>query len=363
VRPARVLHVITRLIVGGAQETTVLAAALVDPERFPSAIMTCVETGSEGELWTEARARGIPLHFEPALVRDVHPAKDALALARLTAFFRRERPDIVHTHSSKAGIVGRMAARLAGVPRVVHTAQGGGFRPTQPWHERALFGSLERACGALSDRIGVVSRPTLEFAVTHRIGPRERFVVLRDGVEVERFARDEAVRAAMRARFGFAPDQFVFGFVSRFSPPKEPQTVVRAFARVAARHPGARLVLVGDGALRPATEQLIAELGLADRVRLTGLSREVPALLSAFDAFVLATSWEGLPIVLTQALAASLPIVTTECDGTPEAVRDGVTGWLVPVGDFETMVDRMQRLADDPAQARRMGLAGFPLVR
>ena len=169
-RPIRVLHVITRFILGGAQETTLLSAALADRARFPSEILSGTQLGSEGELFSEAESRGVRVHLEPSLVREVHPVKDALALARLVAFFRRYRPDIVHTHSSKAGILGRVAARIARVPIVVHTAHGWGFRPQQAWPERFTFETLERWCGGLSDGLVVVSRPTLEAALRTGIG-------------------------------------------------------------------------------------------------------------------------------------------------------------------------------------------------
>jgi len=362
VKPARVLHVITRFNLGGAQETTLLGAALVDQARFPSEILTGTQIGLEGDLFGEAKERGVHLHFEPSLVREVNPVKDALALSRLVSFYRRYRPDIVHTHASKAGILGRAAARIAGVPIVLHTAHGWGFRPSQSFVVRSLYETLERWCAAASDRIAVVSKPTFDAAVERGIGPPEKFVVIRDAIELDRYQADPVLREAKRRELGFGPEHFVFGFVSRLSPPKDAESVVRAFARIAARHPNARLVVVGDGELRVGTERAIAELGIVDRVHMAGLRKDVPAFLSAFDAFVLVTAWEGLPRVLPQALAAGLPIITTAVDGTPEAVREGESGFLIPVGDFETLVDRMDRLAADPARAKRMGEAGKPLV-
>ena len=186
--------------------------------------------------------------------------------------------------------------------------------------------------------------------------------MIRDPIEVERYRADPGARDRMRAELGLGPGAFLFGYVSRLSVPKQPVELVQAFARVAARFPESHFVLVGDGALREATERKVAELGFGDRVRLMGLRRDVPAFLSAFDAFVLMTEWEGLPRVLPQALAAGLPIVTTEVDGTPEAVREGETGYLVAPGDVEVFSERMCALAADPARARAMGQAGMLLV-
>lgn len=361
-RPVKVLHVVTRFILGGAQEATLLSAALVDRERFPSEILTGTQVSAEGDLFGEARARGVGLHFEPALVRELNPWLDLVALARLTSFFRRYRPDVVHTHSSKAGILGRIAARLAGVPVVVHTAHGWAFQRNHPWPLRVASELVERFATELSDRIPVVSQPTFDAAVDQGVGPPAKFVLIRDPIELELYRPDAAARARVREEFGYGSGEFVYGFLSRLSHPKEPHTIVRALARVALRHPEARLLVVGEGALRAVTERTIEECGLGDRVRLAGLRRDVPALLSAFDAFVLVSRYEGLPMVLPQALAAGLPIVSSAVGGVPDAIEDGVTGFLVPPGDFEALVDRMTRLADDPAAARRMGESGQALL-
>jgi len=158
-RPLRVLHVITRMIVGGAQENTMLSCALIDPVRFPSVLLTGPETGVEGSLHEESRARGVTVWVEPSLVRRLSPFHDLLATWRLWRLLKRERFDVVHTHSSKAGIVGRIAARLAGVPVIVHTVHGWGFNPHQPRHVHALYVVLERFCAPFAAALVVVGSP------------------------------------------------------------------------------------------------------------------------------------------------------------------------------------------------------------
>jgi glycosyltransferase involved in cell wall biosynthesis len=357
-RPLRVLHVITRMIVGGAQENTMLSCALIDRERFPSVLLTGPETGVEGELHTESVARGVTLRVEPSLVRRLSPWRDLLATWRLFRLLRRERFDIVHTHSSKAGIVGRIAARLAGVPVIIHTVHGWGFNPHQPAHVRGLYVALERLCAPMSMALVAVGAPNREEGLLLGIGRPEQYELIRSGIEIEAY-RDVALgREEARARFGLPRDAFVFGSVGRLGEQKSPLTLLAAFERVAAARPETHLVYVGDGPQRSELEAAVARAGLAGRVQLLGLRRDVPELLRAFDAFVLASRWEGLPRVFPQAMAAGLPIVATRVDGAPDAVTPGENGWLVDVGDITALAERMLQVAADPARAQRMGAAG-----
>jgi glycosyltransferase involved in cell wall biosynthesis len=361
-KPIRVTNIVTRMIVGGAQETVYLSCREIDQQRYPSTIVSGAETGTEGTLIEACRSEGIELVIEPSLVRELHPIKDPIAVARLTDLLRRERPDIVHTHSSKAGIVGRAAARLAGIKHVVHSAHGWAFNPTQSPARRSLYETLERGAGFFTDAIVFVAQANLDAAKRLGIGRPEQYRIIRSGIEVDRFARRPEDRASVRAEFALKDDAFVFGSVARLSPPKEPYLLVEALARIAPRHPEAALLLVGDGEYRAVTEQAIARHGLEDRVRLAGLRSDVPRMLGGCDAFLLATRYEGLPRVLPQALAAGLPIVSSAVDGTVEAVEDGVTGYLVPPSDLDTLADRMCRLACDPEGAQRMGAAGLARV-
>jgi glycosyltransferase involved in cell wall biosynthesis len=354
----RVLHVITRMIVGGAQENTLLSCALIDQRAFPSEILCGVETGAEGELHSECRARGVPLHLEPSLVRDLHLWKDLLALVRLVRFMRRGRYDVVHVHTSKAGILGRIAARLAGVPIVIHTAHGWAFSREQPKLLYWLYVLLERFCAALSDSLIVVSRSDQDEALLLRVGRQPQYVLIRSGIELDRYLEVQLAPAAARERIGLPREGYVVGTVGRLSRQKAPLDLLTAFQRLVLAEPGAHLVYVGDGPLRPELEAAIGGAGLTGCVHLLGLRRDIPEILRAFDVFALASRWEGLPRVFPQAMAAGLPIVATRVDGAADAVRDRESGWLVDVGDTLALAERLIELARTPARAREMGEAG-----
>jgi glycosyltransferase involved in cell wall biosynthesis len=361
-RPLRVLHVITRMIVGGAQENTMLSCALVDRAKFPSELLTGPQTGSEGELHGETRARGVVLHIEPSLVREVHPWKDLVALWHLVQFIRAGRWDVIHTHSSKAGILGRLAGRIARAPVVVHTAHGWGFNPRQSAGVRELYVFLERLCARWCDRLVVVGEADRDVGLTLGIGRPEQYLLIRSGIEIEAYRDVPVTRAEVRARFGIPADAFVVGSVGRLSPQKAPLDMIAAFTLLAGQVPEARLLMVGDGPLRSAVEAAVAERGLTGRVHLAGLRREVPELLRALDVFALSSHWEGLPRVFPQAMAAGLPIVATHVAGAADAVREGENGFLVEVGDARAMAARWLELARDPARRAQMGRRGLERV-
>jgi len=357
-RPLRVLHVITRMMVGGAQENTMLSCALIDPTRYPSTLITGPETGLEGSLHEEAAARGVHVIVEPNLVRRVSPWHDWVAMLRLRRAIRAGHYDVVHTHSSKAGILGRIAARLAGVPVIVHTAHGWGFNDHQPWYVFWLYVVLERLCAPLTGAIVVVGAPNRDKGLSLGIGRPEQYRLIRSGIEVQAFRDVRTSRDEARRRIGVPRDAFVIGSVGRLEGQKAPLDLLAAFVPVAAEHPEAHLVYVGEGSWRGELEAAIARAGLGGRVHLAGLRRDVPELLRAFDVFALASRWEGLPRVFPQAMAAGLPIVATRVDGAPDAITPGENGWLVDVGDMAAMARYLRTLADDPALARRMGAAG-----
>ncbi|MCL4862002.1 MAG: glycosyltransferase family 4 protein [Caldilineaceae bacterium] len=354
----RVLHPITRLIVGGAQENTLLTAQLLNPYDWAVDVVTGPQTGSEGSLIETAKAREIPLIIEPSLVREVNPIQDLRALFRLARLIRRGQYTIVHTHSSKAGIVGRWAAKIAGAPVIVHTVHGWGHHDHQHPLVRAYYILLEKLTLPITDKLIVVSPRNIEKGLADGIGKPDDYVVIRSGIEMDRFGHPQTPRAETRAAWGIPADAPVVGAVTRLSPQKGPLDFVRAAAEIGVACPSVWFLMVGDGPMRGEVERLARELGLAERLVLTGLRRDVPELMAAMDLFALSSLWEGLPRVLPQAMATGLPIVATAIDGSSEAIDEGVNGLLTPPGDPHALAQGVIRLLRDPALARRMGEAG-----
>jgi glycosyltransferase involved in cell wall biosynthesis len=354
----RVLHPITRLIVGGAQENTLLTAQLLDPAVWEAAVVSGIQTGSEGSLIETAQARAIPLILEPSLVREVNPWQDLRALLRLTRLIRQGKYTIVHTHSSKAGIVGRWAARLAGAPVIVHTVHGWGHHDHQHPLVRAYYILLEKLTLPITDKLIVVSPLNIEKGLADGIGRPEDYCVIRSGIELDRFGHPQVERAVTRAAWGIPATAPVVGTVTRLSPQKGPLDFVRAAARVVQAVPESWFLMVGDGPMRAEVTALAQELGVAGRLVLTGLRPDVPELLAAMDIFALSSLWEGLPRVIPQAMATGLPVVATAIDGSAEAIAEGVNGLLTPPGDPQALAAGVIRLLRNPALARQMGEAG-----
>ncbi len=355
----RVLHPITRLIVGGAQENTVLTVEMLDKADWDAAIIAGPQTGSEGSLIETAQERGLALTIDDSLVREVNPIKDLLAVFRLARFIKQGGYTIVHTHSSKTGIVGRWAAKLAGAPIIIHTVHGWAHHDRQHPLVRAYYILLEKLTLPITDKLIAVTGKDIEKGLRDGIGQPENYLVIRSGIEMDRFGQPQVNRQVTRAAWGIPPEAQLIGTVTRLSPQKAPLDFVRAAAQVARTHPKAWFMMVGDGPLRADVEKLARELGIADRLVLTGLRRDVPELMAAFDIFALSSLWEGLPRVIPQAMATGLPVVATACDGSAEAVEDGVTGFLVPPGQPAQLAQRLSQLLDDPDLASQMGETGL----
>jgi glycosyltransferase involved in cell wall biosynthesis len=354
----RVLHIITRLIVGGAQENTIFTASLLDRSRWAVDILSGPQTGSEGSLIEEVRGRGIPLYLEPTLVRQVNPLRDLPALVRLARFIRHGRYQIVHTHSSKAGILGRWAARLAGAPIVVHTVHGWGFHDhMSPLARQALI-ALERWTAPLTDALIVVAESDIEKGLQAGIGRPGQYHLIRSGIPVEAFTPARVDREAVRAGLGLPRQAPVLGTVGRLSAQKNPLDWVRVASLVAQELPDCRFLLVGDGPLRAQMERSLAQQGLSQRTVRTGLRRDVPEMLAAMDVFLMTSLWEGLPRAIPQAMAMHIPVVATNVDGVVEVVRHGQTGYLCAPGDLEGLAAWCLALLRDPALCQAMGGQG-----
>lgn len=357
--PARskVCHLITKLELGGAQQNTLYTCSQLDPQQFEVSLIA----GPGGELDQQASRAAYPFEISPQLVRPIAPAADLRALIDLTRRLKRLQPAIVHTHSSKAGILGRMAASLAGVPVIVHTVHGWGFHPGQTWAKRALFIWLERAMALITTQWIVVSRANAEQGQRRRIAPREQFELIRSGVELNRFRRARN-NGRLRAELQLTDDQLLVGMVACLKPQKAPLDFVAVAEQVIQQHPNALFVLVGDGELRGDVENAIATAGLEQNVRLLGWRRDVPHVVGDLDLLLLTSRHEGLPRVIPEAMAAGKPVVATAVDGSPEAVTQNETGFLRAAGDVDGLASDVTRLLSDSALRQRMGSAAAERV-
>lgn len=338
-----VCHVITKLELGGAQEVALYLVSHLDRSRYRPVLVT----GPGGILTDEAQAiPDIQTVIIPSLCRQIHTSGDLLALIKLTCLFRQLRPSIVHTHSSKAGIVGRWAAWLAGVPVIVHTVHGFGITPSQPiWLRRFLI-MLERVTGWITTHWITVAEADLEKG--RQWGLFEcNASVIRAGIDPHPFQQPlpPPIRRRLREEFGAEDGDYLIGTVACLKPQKAPEDFVAVAKRVCEHVPYARFVLIGDGVLRPRIEALLQEYGLQDRVRLAGWRRDINDAMNSMDALVLTSHWEGLPRVILEAVSAGLPIVATNVGGIQEVADCSGCIQLCEAGDIAALAARLETLA------------------
>ena len=313
-----ICHIITKLELGGAQEVAIYAVSHLDRTRFRRVLMA----GPGGLLTEEARRLpGVDLIIVPTLGRRIHAISDLVAFLHLVRLLRRVKPAIVHTHSSKAGILGRWAAWCAGVPLIFHTVHGFGITPAQPRWLQHLLILVERITGWITTHWVVVA------AIDEERGRRwglfnANVSVIRPGIDPRPFQQppDPASRRRLREELGAGPDDLLVGTVACLKPQKAPEDLVAVAELVCSRMPKVKFVLIGDGALRPRIQALIDQRGLHERVRLAGWRRDVDRAMGSFDALLLTSHWEGLPRVMLEAASAGLPIVATKVGGVEEAV-------------------------------------------
>ncbi len=334
----RVLVVITRSEPGGAQ-VHVRDLVLGLASRYDIA----VAVGDEGFLTEALTAAGIRVFPIAGLQREVAAGSDLVALRSLRALIRQLRPALVHTHSTKAGLLGRLAARSMGVP-VIHTAHAWSFSDGIPWSRKGWAIPVEAAAGRLTDRFIVVSAADREVGMRWRVARDAQVRIVHNGVP------EGGARAQVQGG-----DPPVVAMVARMAAPKDHGLLLRAIAQVEAPY---SLWLIGDGPERPAVEAEIARLGLADRVRLLGERRDVPALLAQAQIFVLVSRQEGFPLSILEGMRAGLPVIASRVGGVAEAVRPEVTGLLVDRDDQPALRQSLHRLLTDPALRVAMGAAG-----
>ena len=359
----KIVHIITRLIIGGAQENTVLTCQGLAELGHDVVLVSGPETGPEGSLWDKAGEAGCDLIKLDSMRRAVRPMTDYRAYRDLIRLLTRHAPDIVHTHSSKAGIIGRFAAATARVPHIVHTIHGMSFNRTQPASIQWLYKALERRAARHTDSIVCVANAMTDQAVAAGLADRARFTTVRSGMRTEQFAPDPQKRSDFRKAWGVADDTVVVGTIARLFANKGYEEIIEAMPAAVAACPQLHFVWIGHGAHKARYETQLRSLGLADRVTFTGLidPNEVGAHLAGVDIVLHASRWEGLPRALVQGLLTETPAISFDNDGAPEVVIPDRTGILVPQGDTTALAAAIAHLADRPDLRTAYGQAGRAL--
>src|SRR6184192_4354363 len=360
--PVRILRVIARLNMGGpALHVAYLTDGLKNRGYDTTLVAGSLARGEDSMAFV-ADARDVPVIRIDELGREISPLRDLVATFRLARLIRRERPQILHTHTAKAGTVGRVAALLAGSrrpPLVVHTFHGHVLRGYLGPLRSLFFRLLERWLAARTTALIAVSPQVRDDLVSLGIAPRERFAVIRLGIELdERIAAEQNGRVASRRYLGIPGERFTVGWIGRMTAVKRTDDVLVAFKRLREGGVDAVLCMVGDGPDRPQLEERAHELGVARDTVFLGYQEDVAPFYAAFDALVLPSGNEGTPVSVIEALAAERPVVATRVGGVPDVVRDGEDGFLVEAGATDELADRLQRLARDPELRKRMGTQG-----
>jgi glycosyltransferase involved in cell wall biosynthesis len=342
-----VCHIITRLELGGAQQNTLFTVSHLNETKFHRVLVT----GESGILDHEAKTLpNVNVFQVPSMVRQIHPIKDGYTLWKLTALLKRLQPTIVHTHSSKAGILGRLAARLAKVPIVIHSIHGFGFTPHQHPLRRQVLVSAERLASRWTTRFFAVSEANRQQGILRRLFSADKCVVIRSGVDLEALSSTQVDVSRKKRELGLDPVRPVVGTIGPFKRQKAPLDFVRMASRVARARPDVQFVMVGDGELRSEVETELRGCGLVSSVHLLGWRRDVAEILRCLDVFALTSLWEGLPRVYLEALASGVPIVGTRVDGADEVIRDGVNGYLLKPGDVDGLSVRVLQILSNPGE-------------
>jgi glycosyltransferase involved in cell wall biosynthesis len=356
----KIVHIITRLIVGGAQENTLLSCQGQHDRGHEVTLITGPPIGPEGSLLDRARAYGYRVEVIDEMRRAILPIKDWKTYRKLVARLRAIQPDIVHTHSSKAGIIARWAAHKAKVPGVVHTIHGLAFTASTSAIVNGVYKSLERWTAPISDAIVCVADAMREQSLAAKIGRPEQYVTVYSGMETGPFLDPPVPRRQTRERLGIGETDIVIGTIARLFYLKGHDDLLAIAPQLCARHPSVKFLWIGDGLLRGEFKSRIAAAGLKERFLLTGLvpPEQIPELVSAMDIVAHPSRREGLARAIAQGQLARCPVVTYDVDGNREGLIDGETGYAVKAFDEKAFGQRLELLVSDESLRRTMGAKG-----
>ena len=362
----KILHIITRLDMGGSAQNTLHTCnelsdkydkVLVHGPSLESG-MTDLEKKIVEEGIAKAKARGVKVILLPSLVRSIRPIKDLKALMALILLISKEKPDIVHTHSSKGGILGRLAAKLCGVPHIVHTPHGHVFYGHFGRVASKVFLWVERVFSRFTDRMVALTSGEKNDYIEMSVCTPEKLRTIHSGVDVQQFLNDNGNRVEKRSSLGLEQQEAVIGFVGWLLPIKGPEYLLKAMDYIWPEQPNVTLVMVGKGDLDVDLRAEALRKNVNGKVKFLGWRQDINELMPTFDMLVLPSLNEGMGRVLVEAMAAGKPVVGSRVGGIPDLIQDGHTGYLVPPADEKALADAILKLLNDRDQAELMGQRG-----
>jgi glycosyltransferase involved in cell wall biosynthesis len=356
----KIVHIITRLIIGGAQENTLLSCEGQHDLGHEVTLITGPAMGPEGSLMKRAEDYGYKVIVIDEMRRAISPTLDWHTYRALKGLLATIKPDIVHTHSSKAGIIGRWAAHAVGCKGIVHTIHGLAFTASTSPMVNNVYKWLERRAAPITERIICVADSMRDQSLDVNIGAREQYVTVYSGMETGQFINPPVDRATVRHELGLTDEHVAIGTIARLFDLKGHDDLLDIAPRLCERFPNLRWLWIGDGTLRPRFESRMKEMGLTDRFILTGMvpPTQIPQLAGAMDLLVHPSRREGLARALPQGQLAGVPVITYDIDGAKEGVLDGVSGYVLPPFDRNLMAEKISLLMEDPAKRAEMGAKG-----
>ncbi len=353
----KVMRMIARLNIGGPAIHVILLTSMLNSERYESILVTGKEGPKEGNMLSLAREKGVEPLMVPSLGRELHPLRDLITLWKLYWLIRREKPDIVHTHTAKAGTVGRLAAWLAGVPVIIHTFHGHVLHGYFSSWKNSFFRSIERFLARRCSRVITVSECCRQDLLRYNIGTDESLRTIYLGLELEKFRLpdEEEVRQIVRQQYEIPQEAFVVGIVARLVPIKRHEVLFQAVPKVLREYPETYFVIVGDGELRESLEQLAQRLNIAHCCIFCGFRNDPERVYAAFDLTVLTSGNEGLPVTVIESLASGKAVVATEVGGVPELIEEGKNGYIVEKENPDSVADGIIKAVADPEKTKTMG--------
>ena len=354
-RKIKVLRIVTRLNIGGPAFHTILLTAHLDPEIFRSRLVKGEEGKQEGEMNELLKRKKVIPILIPELTRELSLKEDLTAFWKMYKLICQERPDIVHTHMAKAGTLGRLAAKLAGVSIIVHTFHGHVFHSYFGTLKSKIFVLMEKLLALLSTKILVVSQKQREEILGYKIAPSRKVVCIPLGLELEPFLEAERKRGQLRRELNLSQDRKLVGIIARLVPVKGHNFLFEAARRINSVFPQIRFLVVGDGPLRKELEDLAAQLGIRKNVIFCGFRKDLPKIYADLDVVVLTSLNEGLPVAIIEGMAAAKPVVAFDVGGVRDLIQDNVTGILLPFGDVQKLADSITHLLKNPGESERLG--------